>query len=167
MQCKDTNMIESDRGYFGKSFLFLLLLAALPFVAFPFGAFAFAVFCSFLSTFSIFCCLSNGGVYIKTHTSLHMFFFFRFWQASMSAATQNLALDLLQNALSSRLAYAVLGSVQSLTHEGARTMWRDGQHCAHAPSTSMRGVVEQHTLPECLMFVYPAVSFSQKIVRTL
>lgn len=83
------------------------------------------------------------------------------WQASMSAATQNLALDLLQNALSSRLAYAVLGSVQSLTHEGARTMWRDGQHCAHAPSTSMRGVVEQHTLPECLMFVYPAVGFSQ------
>lgn len=75
MQCKDTNMIESDRGYFGKSFLFLLLLAALPFVAFPFGAFAFAVFCSFLSTFSIFCCLSNCGVYIKTHTSLHMFFF--------------------------------------------------------------------------------------------
>lgn len=73
-------------------------------------------------------------------------------QASMSAATQNLALDLLQNALSSRLAYAVLGSVQSLTHEGARTMWRDGQH-AHAPSTSMRGVVESHTLPECLMFV--------------
>lgn len=70
----------------------------------------------------------------------------------MSAATQNLALDLLQNALSSRLAYAVLGSVQSLTHEGARTMWRDGQH-AHAPSTSMRGVVESHTLPECLMFV--------------
>lgn len=160
-------MIESDRGYFGKSFLFLLLLAALPFVAFPFGAFAFAVFCSFLSTFSIFCCLSNCGVYIKTHTSLHMFFFSRFWQASMSAATQNLALDLLQNALSSRLAYAVLGSVQSLTHEGARTMWRDGQHCALSPSTSMRGVVEQHTLPECLMFVYPAVSFSQKIVRTL
>ena len=73
-------------------------------------------------------------------------------QASMSAATQNLALDLLQNVLSSRLAYAVLGSVQSLTHEGARTMWRDGQH-AHAPSTSMRGVVESHTLPECLMFV--------------
>jgi len=79
--------------------------------------------------------------------------FLKRFQASMSAATQNLALDLLQNALSSRLAYAVLGSVQSLTHEGARTMWRDGQHCAHAPSTSMRGVVEQHTLPECLMFV--------------
>lgn len=78
--------------------------------------------------------------------------FLKRFQASMSAATQNLALDLLQNALSSRLAYAVLGSVQSLTHEGARTMWRDGQH-AHAPSTSMRGVVESHTLPECLMFV--------------
>ena len=79
--------------------------------------------------------------------------FLKRFQASMSAATQNLALDLLQNGLSSRLAYAVLGSVQSLTHEGARTMWRDGQHCAHAPSTSMRGVVETHTLPECLMFV--------------
>ncbi len=84
-------------------------------------------------------------------------------QASMSAATQNLALDLLQNALSSRLAYAVLGSVQSLTHEGARTMWRDGQHCAHAPSTSMRGVVEPHTLPECLMFVSPAVVLARKL----
>ncbi|CAJ1442403.1 unnamed protein product [Effrenium voratum] len=50
--------------------------------------------------------------------------FLKRFQASMSAATQNLALDLLQNALSSRLAYAVLGSVQSLTHEGARIMWR-------------------------------------------
>ena len=73
-KCKDTTMIESDRGYFGKSFLFLLLLAALPFVAFPFGAFTFAAFCSFLSRFSIFCCLSNGGVYIKTHISSHVFF---------------------------------------------------------------------------------------------
>ncbi|CAE7488727.1 unnamed protein product [Symbiodinium microadriaticum] len=75
--------------------------------------------------------------------------FLKRFQASMSAATQNLALDLLQNAMSSRLAYAVLGSVQSLTHQGARTMWRDGQHCPRAPSTSIRGVVEEHTIPDC------------------
>jgi len=79
--------------------------------------------------------------------------FLKRFQASMSAATQNLALDLLQNAMSSRLAYAVLGSVQSLTHQGARTMWRDGQHCPRAPSTSIRGVVEEHTIPECLMML--------------
>ena len=79
--------------------------------------------------------------------------FLKRFQASMSVATQNLALDLLQNAMSSRLAYAVLGSVQSLTHQGARTMWRDGQHCPRAPSTSIRGVVEDHTIPECLMML--------------
>lgn len=79
--------------------------------------------------------------------------FLKRFQASMSAATQNLALDLLQNALSSRLAFAVLGSVQSLTHEGARKMWRDGQHCHRAPTTSIRGIVEPHTLPECLMML--------------
>lgn len=138
-------------------YLLLLFLSVLLLLLF------FVVFCRRFLSFAAY----QMAVCISKHTHLFTCFFFRFWQASMSAATQNLALDLLQNALSSRLAYAVLGSVQSLTHEGARTMWRDGQHCAHAPSTSMRGVVEQHTLPECLMFVYPAVSFSQKIVRTL
>merc|ERR1712083_1192597 len=47
----------------------------------------------------------------------------------------------------------MLGSMQSLTHEGARRMWRDGQHCQWAPTTSMVGNVEPHTLPECLQLL--------------
>jgi hypothetical protein len=79
--------------------------------------------------------------------------FLKRFQASMSAATQGLALDMLQNLMSSRIAYAVLGSVQSLTHEGARRMWRDGQHCHRAPTTSIRAITEPHTLPECLIML--------------
>mmetsp|Transcript_74865 Transcript_74865/g.156080 ORF Transcript_74865/g.156080 Transcript_74865/m.156080 type:complete len:544 (-) Transcript_74865:40-1671(-) len=71
-------------------------------------------------------------------------------QASMSATTQLLGLNLLHHFLCSRVGSAFFGSVQSLTHEGARKMWRDGQHCRGVPSTSMIGVAEQHTLPECL-----------------
>lgn len=77
--------------------------------------------------------------------------FLKRFQASMSAATQQLVLDLLQNAFSSHVAFAVLGSVQSMSHEGARSMWRDGLQCHTAPSTSIRGVVEPHTQPESLM----------------
>ena len=79
--------------------------------------------------------------------------FLKRFQASMSASTQHLALDLLQNMLSSHSAFTVLGSVQSLSHEGARRVWRDGQHCHRVPTTSMIGVIEEHTLPECLKFV--------------
>eukprot|EP00928_Gymnodinium_smaydae_P025193 TRINITY_DN20143_c0_g1_i1.p1 TRINITY_DN20143_c0_g1~~TRINITY_DN20143_c0_g1_i1.p1 ORF type:complete len:171 (+),score=29.10 TRINITY_DN20143_c0_g1_i1:200-712(+) len=55
--------------------------------------------------------------------------------------------------MSSSGAHSVFGSMQSLTHEGARKMWRDDQHCHRAPTTSMRGVIEEHTLPEVLQML--------------
>eukprot|EP00927_Polykrikos_kofoidii_P034331 TRINITY_DN29143_c0_g1_i1.p1 TRINITY_DN29143_c0_g1~~TRINITY_DN29143_c0_g1_i1.p1 ORF type:complete len:1594 (-),score=268.47 TRINITY_DN29143_c0_g1_i1:63-4553(-) len=79
--------------------------------------------------------------------------FLKRFQANMSRETQLLALKLVSNGLSSRMSFAFLGSMQSMTHEGARQMWRDGQHCHTAPSTSMIAAVEPHTLPECLQML--------------
>jgi hypothetical protein len=75
------------------------------------------------------------------------------FQASMSGATQQIFLHVLSSLLSSRLAKAGLGSVQSMTHEGARRMWRDGRHCHWAPTTSMRAAIEPNTTPECLQML--------------
>lgn len=83
--------------------------------------------------------------------------FFKRVQAHMSASTQMLGLDLLQKLLCSRVGSAFFGSVQSMTHEGARIMWRDCQHCHWAPSTSIVAVIEDHTLPECLMMLAEAL----------
>jgi len=79
--------------------------------------------------------------------------FFKRFQATMTASTQLLGLNLLQNVLCSRVGSAFFGSVQSMTHEGARRMWRDSQHCCRVPSTSIIGVIEEHTLPECLQML--------------
>jgi len=79
--------------------------------------------------------------------------FIKRFQTTMSSETQQLVLGVLQSGLSSRVAFAVFGSVQSLTHEGARRMWRDDQHCYRAPTTSIRGVVEKHTQPESLLLL--------------
>eukprot|EP00929_Paragymnodinium_shiwhaense_P056034 TRINITY_DN28050_c0_g6_i1.p1 TRINITY_DN28050_c0_g6~~TRINITY_DN28050_c0_g6_i1.p1 ORF type:complete len:1888 (+),score=485.27 TRINITY_DN28050_c0_g6_i1:132-5795(+) len=79
--------------------------------------------------------------------------FIKRFQASMSKTTQLLALKLLGNFLTSRASFAVFGSMQSLTHEGARQMWRDGRHCHTAPTCSMRAATEPHTQPECLLML--------------
>lgn len=76
--------------------------------------------------------------------------FMKHHQVTFSAALQEAFLDILLTVLTSRELYLLVGGVHSLTHLGVQTLWREAQHKDGVPTTSMRGVVEAHTMPEPL-----------------
>lgn len=46
-----------------------------------------------------------------------------------------------------------MGGAQSFLPEGCRFFWREGQHLGHVPTCTLRGVMEDHTTPECLEMI--------------
>jgi hypothetical protein len=46
-----------------------------------------------------------------------------------------------------------MGGAHSFLPEGCRFFWREGQHLGHVPTCTLRGVMEDHTTPECLEMI--------------
>jgi len=76
--------------------------------------------------------------------------FLKHHQVSFSSAVQEAFLDILLTVLTSRELFLLVGGMHSLTHLGVQTLWREAQHKDGVPTTSLRGVVEPHTMPEPL-----------------
>ncbi|KAF4754167.1 hypothetical protein FOZ63_004697, partial [Perkinsus olseni] len=71
-------------------------------------------------------------------------YFMKLLQAHFSSQFAGSALNLFTSALASRLVTDLLVGVQSLTHEGVFTLWRDGQFKQSTPTVAMRGAVESN-----------------------
>eukprot|EP00746_Dinoflagellata_sp_MGD_P020080 gnl/MRDRNA2_/MRDRNA2_14673_c0_seq1.p1 gnl/MRDRNA2_/MRDRNA2_14673_c0~~gnl/MRDRNA2_/MRDRNA2_14673_c0_seq1.p1 ORF type:complete len:1041 (+),score=177.80 gnl/MRDRNA2_/MRDRNA2_14673_c0_seq1:429-3125(+) len=71
-------------------------------------------------------------------------------QAIFSRAATDSFLRLLWTTLSSREATCLFGGLHSVTHFGARALWRDAQHLPGVPTCTIRSVTEDHTQPESL-----------------
>ncbi|KAF4668536.1 hypothetical protein FOL47_002955 [Perkinsus chesapeaki] len=78
-------------------------------------------------------------------------YFMKLLQAHFSSQFAGFALNLFTSALASRVVTDLLVGVQSLTHQGVFTLWRDGQFKQSTPTVAMRGAVQNNvTLPEVL-----------------
>ncbi|HEY3445527.1 MAG TPA: hypothetical protein VGK67_04140 [Myxococcales bacterium] len=76
--------------------------------------------------------------------------FLKHYQAVFSSSiieNFNRALD---SALNLPMLSVILGSVDSLSHEGVVALARDGQFLPHVPSSTVRGAVVEETVPEAL-----------------
>ena len=79
--------------------------------------------------------------------------FLKFYQAFFSQKAIALAHHMIGVVMDSQLFTHVLGSVNSLSWEGAAELARDGLFCANIPSSTVRGVVTKDILPEALEFL--------------
>lgn len=46
-----------------------------------------------------------------------------------------------------------MGGAQSFLPDGCRAFWREAQHLANVPTSTLKGVMEEHTTPECLEMI--------------
>lgn len=79
--------------------------------------------------------------------------FFKYQQGYVSRALSSLVLDALNGILDSAQFHKAMGGAQSFLPEGCRAFWREAQHLPHVPTTTLRGVMEEHTTPECLEMI--------------
>jgi len=71
-------------------------------------------------------------------------------QALISSSLSEAFLELCWRLCSSKGLVSFMGGLHSLGHSCVHTFWREAQHKDGVPTMSIRGVVEEHTLPECL-----------------
>jgi hypothetical protein len=79
--------------------------------------------------------------------------FFKYQQGYFSRAFTSTVLELLNTMMDSAAFHKFIGGAQSMLPEGCRAFWREAQHLSHIPTCTMRGVLEEHTTPECLEMV--------------
>lgn len=79
--------------------------------------------------------------------------FFKYQQGYVSRALSSLVLDSLNGILDSAQFHKIMGGAQSFLPEGCRAFWREAQHLAHVPTCTLRGIMEDHTTPECLEMI--------------
>ena len=76
--------------------------------------------------------------------------FFKYQQGYTSRALASTVLEILTGAMDSSAFQKIIGGAQSFLTEGCRAFWRESQQLAHVPTCVLRGVMEEHTTPECL-----------------
>jgi hypothetical protein len=76
--------------------------------------------------------------------------FFKYQQGYFSRAFSSFILESLNSALDSSSFHKIMAGAQCFLPEGCRTFWREAQHLSHVPTCTLRGVMEEHTTPECL-----------------
>lgn len=76
--------------------------------------------------------------------------FFKYQQGYFSRAFSSMVLETLNDILDSAAFHKVMAGAQSFLPDGCRTFWREAQHLSHVPTCTLRGVLEEHTTPECL-----------------
>ena len=76
--------------------------------------------------------------------------FLKYYQAVLSRKAIDFALRNIKMLLDSRPFVHSLGGIGSLSHDGVRSLGRDGQFRGDVPTTIIRGIVEPETLPEAL-----------------
>jgi hypothetical protein len=79
--------------------------------------------------------------------------FLKYQQGYFSKALQTSFLEILTSAVDSAAFHKLMGGAQSMLHDGARVFWREAQHLAHVPTCTLRGVLQEHTTPECLEMI--------------
>ncbi len=80
--------------------------------------------------------------------------FLKHYQAVFSQSVIKSAHKVIFALLDSRPLLRILGSMDSISHEGILPLHRDGQFLSHVPSSSVRGVVNEQILPEALEWLY-------------
>jgi hypothetical protein len=102
------------------------------------------------------CSNANGttqatcGEWKITKLAVELEKFLKHYQVHYSKALQETFLDMLLAGIASRLFVSALGGIHSLTYSGVETLWREAKHKEGVPTTSLRGVVEEHSRPESL-----------------
>lgn len=76
--------------------------------------------------------------------------FFKSQAGYFSRAFSASILETLTSMLDSAHFHKVMGGAQSFLEDGCRAFWRDSQQLSHVPTCTLRGVMEDHTTPECL-----------------
>eukprot|EP00934_Nitzschia_sp_Nitz4_P007636 Nitzschia sp. Nitz4//scaffold156_size52432//1734//7901//NITZ4_006821-RA/size52432-snap-gene-0.12-mRNA-1//-1//CDS//3329537397//7626//frame0 len=76
--------------------------------------------------------------------------FLKYQQGYVSRALQTAFLEATTNGLDSPDFHKAMGGAQTFLSDGCRAFWREAQHLSHVPTCSIRGVLEEHTLPEAL-----------------
>lgn len=79
--------------------------------------------------------------------------FFKYQQGYFSRALSSTVLETLNDILDSSAFQKVMGGAQSFLPDGCRAFWREAQHLSHVPTCTLRGVLEEHTTPECLEMI--------------
>eukprot|EP00547_Thalassionema_nitzschioides_P004710 CAMPEP_0194221614 /NCGR_PEP_ID=MMETSP0156-20130528/30974_1 /TAXON_ID=33649 /ORGANISM="Thalassionema nitzschioides, Strain L26-B" /LENGTH=2052 /DNA_ID=CAMNT_0038952077 /DNA_START=235 /DNA_END=6393 /DNA_ORIENTATION=+ len=79
--------------------------------------------------------------------------FFKYQQGYFSRAFASFVLQQLTNFMDSAPFQKGMGGAQSFLPDGCRAFWREAQHLPHIPTCTMRGVLENHTLPESLEMI--------------
>jgi hypothetical protein len=99
---------------------------------------------------------ANGSYHAQaTERKVHRLFvmceeFFKYQQGYVSRALSSFVLEALNQFLDSGDFHKVMGGAQSFLPEGCRAFWREAQHLSDVPTCVVRGVLEDHTRPECL-----------------
>jgi hypothetical protein len=76
--------------------------------------------------------------------------FFKYQQGYFSRAFQSFFLEMLNSTMDSAAFHKSMGGAQSFLIDGCRAFWRESQNLPHVPTCTLRGVLEEHTTPECL-----------------
>jgi len=79
--------------------------------------------------------------------------FFKYQQGYSSRALASTVLEMMTGAMDSSAFQKVIGGTESFLTEGCRAFWRESQQLAHVPTCVLRGVMEEHTTPECLQML--------------
>lgn len=79
--------------------------------------------------------------------------FFKYQQGYFSRALTSSFLEIVNNVMDSAPFHKFMGGAQTFLPEGVRSFWREAQHLPTVPTCTMRGVLEEHTTPECLEMV--------------
>lgn len=79
--------------------------------------------------------------------------FFKYQQGYFSRALSSTVLETLNSVLDSAAFHKTMGGAQSFLPDGCRAFWREAQHLADVPTCTLKGVMEEHTTPECLEMI--------------
>lgn len=79
--------------------------------------------------------------------------FFKYQQGYFSRAFTSTVLESLNGIMDSAAFHKFIGGAQSMLPDGSRVFWREAQHLPHIPTCTLRGVLEEHTTPECLEMI--------------
>jgi hypothetical protein len=76
--------------------------------------------------------------------------FFKSQAGYFSRAFSFTILESLNSLLDSAAFHKHMGGAQTFLPDGCRAFWRQAQHLSFVPTCTLRGVLEEHTTPECL-----------------
>ena len=76
--------------------------------------------------------------------------FLKYQQGYFSKALQSIFLEAVTSVMDSAQFQKIMGGAETFTSDGVRVFWREAQHLPHVPTCTLRGVLEEHTTPECL-----------------